>query len=186
MSVALVVLCGGCAGNEQKPVTGAWGAEWEDARKNASSEFEKAVLSDGEITQDEYVEAMDLYVECIEDNGSAVSLHESAGVFSYEIGADIAHYDAVADKCSEGTSGIIEPLYLDSTQNPNKLPWKTVIADCLVARGVANEGFTGNDLDSLRDKAVENDDGSYSDPIADQILGSTEYEECMMNPSFRG
>lgn len=182
----LILAVGGCGAGAEKEVTGAWAAEWEDARKNASSEFEKAVLADGEITQDEYVEALDLYVECIHEKGAEVALEEVAGVFQYHIGRNVALYDSVADECSKGTTWFIEPLHLHMQSNPDKLPWNTVIANCLVERGVADEGFTGNDFEELWKNSVANDDGSYSDPIANQILGSIENRECMMNPSYRG
>lgn len=185
-SVALISACIGCTSIGDEPVSGPWAADWEEARENASSEFEKAVLADGEITQDEYVEALDLYVDCIHEKGAEVALEEVAGVFQYHIGKNVSLYDSVADECSKGTTWFIEPLHLHMQSNPDKLPWNTVIANCLVERGVADEGFTGNDFEELWKNSVANDDGSYSDPIANQILGSTEYEECMVNPSYRG
>lgn len=182
--LAFVISSCGVASENDK--AGMYESDWNYAIQNASTDFERNVLKDREISRDEYVEALDMYVACIHDSGAEVALEENAGVFYYAIGANTKLYDENADRCSQGTKDLIEPLYLNELTNPEKLDYDLVTASCLVARKVVDEPFTGADLIQLRDESETNADGDYLDPVAQQVLGSKEYRECRINPTYRG
>ncbi|HHW83334.1 MAG TPA: hypothetical protein GX743_05895, partial [Actinomycetales bacterium] len=74
-AVALCVLwVAGCSAVEEENPWADTIREWES---RASSDFEREVLSDGEITEAEYREAVDRMITCARDQGVEVSVTES-------------------------------------------------------------------------------------------------------------
>ena len=87
----------------------AWAAEFDVARKNATSSFERGVLADGVISRVEYEESVHRYVKCMTDAGVGISaIADSMGRYSYES----THYsESASDLCTAGRTAWIEPLY---------------------------------------------------------------------------
>ena len=127
-----------------------YAAEFEQARAEATSDFERDVLSDSKIDRQEYDEAVQRYIDCLNSSGlSAVAEPQDGGLYQYAItypdGADPIAASAETD-CLVGTKNIIEPLYATTIQNPgNEDPVKVLLA-CLVRHGVVDSSYSIADL----------------------------------------
>lgn len=121
-------------------------SDFEAARERATSEFERRVLADDVITSDEYDEAVGLYVQCVREAGLTIRTRDAGGgLRGYEIGGswDDELADRVAGDCSVGTIGVVEGLYGQIVQNPQKADWDDLVAACLVAAGFVDAPYTG-------------------------------------------
>lgn len=144
-----VSLClAGCAESVVADPTAPSGERVAAAYQQASSDFELDVLEDGEITSEEYDDAMDRFVECMDEAGVTVSLNDVGGYYTYQV-SDSGGFEAHQSTCREGTVALIEPIYVDSVINPDALEPSDAIAACLVRHGVVPEGFTGDDFDEV-------------------------------------
>jgi hypothetical protein len=89
---------------------------WALAHERATSAFEIDVLSDGQVTLEEYREAQRRFIDCIADAGLTVRITGSldSGTQQYEVSSsrgDEATNTVVSD-CETGTIDVIEGLYL--------------------------------------------------------------------------
>lgn len=166
--VAMVALVG-CSAAE--PTTNPYSDRIKEAQAEASTDFERQVLEDGDLTRAEYEEAVNRYVECMEAQSVQISPVEQSGYFIFSTSTASSLYDASDDQCRPGTIGLIEALYVDMTMNPENRPFGEVVRECLVARGAVESGFSADDL-----KAEESRGG----PVTE----TEDYAECMANPAL--
>lgn len=185
LGVAIAVISG-CSSDpsvEESPY-----ASWfEDARRGATSQFEKDALVDGEISRAEYEEAMQRYVACIADKGASVELEDQTGYYVYNISGDVDLYDSVADGCREGTIRFIEPLFVETFTNPQNLDFDELTAQCMIALKVVNPPFTKADfLETMnRSGAVTtNADPLPIDPRSQEIMDDQRTLNCIANPNY--
>lgn len=153
-----------------------------------TSDFERAVLEDGKVTREEYEEAMQRYVSCISDRGGSVELTDQNGYYVYEISGNVAHYDQISGECSMGTNNLIEPLYVDTLRNPEKLDPDEALARCYIAAGLVEAPFNAQDLGDLMAAAGADprSSGTPIDPVAQELVNSEKSIRCMENPSRGG
>lgn len=179
--VCLIAVLAGCAGKSTVDPDHPYAAELEHAQKNAESDFEKAVFSDGEVTRDEYLEALERYVQCIKEKGSHVELEDRGGVFIYVVSGDTTYFDSVSNECSAGTTDLIEPIYVTELGDPHKKGNDTVTAECFVRADLVDAPFTGDDLNALLDLDSQ---GKATDPISSAIISDPDFGNCLTNPGY--
>lgn len=152
-------------------------AEFERAREEATTDFERDVLEDNVITRDEYMEAKNRHIECIQAFGLTAELRDTgAGVFQLDVSGakdENLMFEAV-ESCNSGTILVIEPLYIGILQNPDRRNLDDLTAECLVAVGIVDAPFTG------RDYADESETPGFSSRIMDDSEGA----KCLQNPSY--
>lgn len=193
--VVTAVISGVVTGCSDEGVTsGPYAEDFRQAKELATSDFERAVLKDGKISRSEYEEAMQRFVSCVRDGGGSVELNDQNGYYIYNVSGDIDLYDEISDGCSQGSTAFIEPLYVDTLTNPDKIDSDEAVARCYVAAGLVREPFSAQDLRDLMAAAgVESfsdapTDSSSTpiDPAAQAIVDSEESMNCMANPNRMG
>ncbi|XBH20746.1 hypothetical protein V5R04_10970 [Jonesiaceae bacterium BS-20] len=196
---ALVVVTSACTPDVE--VASPYAAQFEDARRGATTQFEADALADDKISRAEYVEAEQRFVDCIASHGGKVELEDQTGYFTYAITGDIELYDSVSDQCGQGANALISPLYVDILMNPNRTDFDELMANCLIDVGLVDRTFTKEDMADLEVRANGGntstslaDDGTTRmethtvaiDPAAQAIMEHPDAQNCMANPDFRG
>ncbi|MFF2389362.1 hypothetical protein [Agromyces sp. NPDC058104] len=170
----ILATAAGCSSAEES--SDPWAAQIRDAKASAASDFERDVLNDDVISRAEYEEAMDRFVQCMNDSGLPTSKGVAGDFYnvstSYPNGADTS--GAVESECGQGTNGLIEVLYVSMTQNPENRPYNEVLAECFQRTGITKDGATRSDLDA----AFEED--RLNEVVDVEAQGFT---DCMSNPS---
>lgn len=135
---------------------GPWAEEIRTAQSSAKSDFQKKVLSDGVITQEEYIEALDRWVACMEDAGlTAGVVPEGDGTFSYSIASADGDIDRQNDTCREATVDGIDSIYIGMLQDPANRTGPELMRDCLVAAGKLDGSFTAIDMEEQLGPIIE-------------------------------
>lgn len=142
-AVALAVAPSGCTASPE--FEGPWAAEFESAYADATTDFQREVLADGQITRDEYAEATDRYVQCMDDRGFDVEISDNDGLNGYAFREEPG-IEAASDECFVELIPI-EALYGSTFGNPDNRPPSELYAECFVRHGFAEPGFTGADWD---------------------------------------
>lgn len=186
-AVSLLVALSGCA--QPSPETDSpYRERFAQATAQATSDFEREALSDGEISRSEYQEAIDRWVSCMQTAGVEVSLSDQAGYYVYSVAGDMTQYDLSDADCSTGTRALIEPLYVDTLMNPGNEDPNAVLARCFVRIGAAPEGFTATDLQRVMDdgglSTIDPDDPTF-DGYDLNPESNPQVVECLKNPSAR-
>lgn len=151
-TAALVLLCSltGCAvPGDRSNESSAYSAEFEEARNFADTDFEREVLADSKISRMEYQEAVDRYVNCLENAGLKVSAElQASGLYQYGITYPPGTTEAspAESECAQGTTGIIEPLYGSVLMNPNNEDFLQLIVECLLRNKIVDNDYTKVDL----------------------------------------
>lgn len=152
--VGVLLVMSACSGADE--ASSPYNADISQAREAATSEFERTVLDDGEISDAEFDEARGLLAECIVARGYLFQVEEGGG---YSVGSDdprptdpdaAAAYDEAIDdahtECGVGSTDVIEPLYLAMNENPSNVDLNEVWASCLVDQGFRDAGYGVEDL----------------------------------------
>lgn len=141
---------------------------------DATTDFERSVLEDGEITRAEYVEASDRYLACMESHGVTMTAEDNFGVNQYH-GANLSAEDEKwMDKCTIGTTMVIAGLYSDMIKYPDNGDFRAEIVECFIASGIAPKTFTVDDWE-----AAMPDNGEMDFPFD---MKDPRFNECMSNP----
>lgn len=165
---ALSVLAGSAgAATDDDP----YRVRYEDALRSATSDFERAVLADGEVTRTEYEEAVGRYVSCMADAGIEVGLHEQGDYYSFSF-AKTQDVFTTSDACAEGSTVLVAGLYVDQLTNSGAEDYDELIAACLVRAGLVEAGYSAAELDA------DTRDGTL--PLDDTAPG---FDACMANPT---
>lgn len=147
-------------------------ARFEEARTQATTDFERDILEDGEITRAEYDEAVNRFIECMEAQSIKISAVEQSGYYVFSTTSASSAYEAADPQCRPGTIDVIEALYVDMTMNPENRPYNEVMRECLIARGLVDEDFTTKDLNDEMSRGGE-------------LTTTEEFTTCLENPSLR-
>ena len=142
-AVAALLLVG-CSSHQAAPTATTSADPWRSdvlrAMSKATSPFERQVLQDGVISRAEYEEAIRRYVACMKAHGVNMGAEMTAlGYYQYN---SVGYDQAVDDRCNVGTKAMIEPLYVDRLQNPNKADMRALEVACFVRKGLAAQGYT--------------------------------------------
>lgn len=160
-AVAVVALAAtGCsASSGSTPGAGPYSAEIKAAAKQATSDFERGVLSDGVITRAEYQEAIQRYVDCGKQHGLDIGLIDQGGWYTYSM-PTVRADDPAEFACNKGTVMLIASLYEQFVKNPNKQDIDEVEFNCLVRLKVAPSGYSLQQY--KQDKKTEQSDSGFS------------------------
>ncbi|MGD9959444.1 hypothetical protein [Nocardioides sp.] len=167
----LSVSLGACSSKEASEPRSPYYSDIVTASRTADSDFEREVLSDGEVTRSEYEESVARYVKCANGQGVTINPVKQGDLYTYELGAG-ASAEKVADECSVGTTQKIEAFYGALVQNPTKGDMMQLIAACLSSSGLAPKGY---------DKAAftaDSESGSFPFDAEDPRFG-----ECHLDPA---
>jgi len=140
------------------------------------SDFERTVLSDWRVTDEEASEAKDRYVQCMADHGWIASIDDTWQtkiVAAPGSGNENRDVDDNGSLCMPGILDYIEPIYLEERNNPEGLTYVDQIRACFSKNNLPD----GNGLsdDQIQQMAF--------DPNADLHPGSAQAYWCTMNPS---
>lgn len=136
---------GGSTVSEVPKFTGPWADAFTSAYQRSSSDFEREILKDGQITDLEFSEMRERFKECLAVHQiSNVKFAEDGG-FSFDEpdGASSQQIDDWVEQCSNesGESGI-GALHSWIRRNPENLDENTIMAACLVRKGAVDPGYT--------------------------------------------
>ena len=162
----------GCSSPEA--AEGPWADEFEQAIRDAQTQFEKDILADGRITDAEFSEATAKYLDCMESAGVPVEIVGSGAAMTFQT-TDNAGFDAHDPTCQTGTIQLLSPLYVGINQNPNNDDIMQLVADCLVEAGVAPKSY---DASALEREISENSGVPVANP---EVLSA-----CANDPGGRG
>ncbi|RLP71852.1 hypothetical protein D9V32_15970 [Mycetocola tolaasinivorans] len=165
-ATALVVVLGlSACSAEQTASSGPYAAQFEQARKGAVTDFQREVLKDNVITDDEFRETRERYIRCLADAGIKAVANPDG---SYDLASAPSAAEEVAERrCTDETTGSIEALYNSMRSNPKNEDLSAMIPDCLRAQGVVDAAFTNENWEqfvrafSTAQNAARNPDGSY-------------------------
>lgn len=167
LTIVALVSCATAAPDEDP-----YRLRYEEALRAATSDFERAVLGDGEITRAEYEEAVERYVSCMADAGIEVGLHEQGGYYTYSSAA-APGFDATHDRCAEGTTLLIAGLYVARLTNPGAEDYDELIVACLIRAGLVEADYTAERFTAdATDQTLPFDDASAG------------FDGCMANPTL--
>lgn len=178
----------------------AWVADTEVAKAKATSEFEREVFADDQITPAEYDEAVRLYVECVNrtippEFGAVTARKNEFGMYGYDsppmpeaqqVSWNRA-YEQAHEKCRVGTTALIEPLFVDKIMNPLRLSPDEQIVECLKRKDLVPDSYTVENFkaDSGVAAGAEAKPGSYDPDKAtglDLSVTSGPVNGCMVTP----
>ncbi len=166
----------------------AYAEDFAQARELATTQFERDALADGQITREEYEEAIQRYVACMKDAGVTVGLEDQYGYYGYQVTQNLTRYDELSGQCSVGTKTLIEPLYVEPLTNPEKLHPDEATARCLVGVGLVKEPFGAEEFRQLLAvggaETAEDQDPVPIDPKAVEIMSHEHFNACMANQQF--
>jgi hypothetical protein len=183
-----VLLITGCAGTSQpthKPTsksapvpefTGPWANEFRDAYQDATTKFERTVLEDENISDQELSEVRSKLKQCLVSSGFS-DIH-----FSDDGSNQLALPDSVSqeeadrrEESCEVRSGdkTIGALYSWIRRNPKNLDEDKIMAECLVRKKVVDRSYSAKDY--------KNDSPTQSFPFI-KSGGSAAFDQCVADP----
>lgn len=159
--LVLVLLAGCSSGSDPDP----YAARFAQAMAATDNEFVRQVLSDGKISASELQDAQQRTLDCMSAAGAPGSFDtDEYGLASLSFSGDLSAAQNVdVATCSIEWSNDIVALYNDKTQNPNNADLDDLVASCLVRKGLAPEGFTGQDYKQLAESNSVHMDTSTMD-----------------------
>lgn len=138
----------------------AWGPQIKEAAARSRSDLERTILADGVITPAELAEAKNAFATCLQAQRVTVIWNADDDGFSlgYPINAapapdEIDRMKSQQAECTTKTPMNAVTLYYQIRRNPQKLDEYTIIAECLVRRGVMPKGYGAADFE--RDRAAQ-------------------------------
>lgn len=161
LSVLAVLSLSSCAAADQVPTVGygptpvesdsageprfagPWADKFAEAYRRSTTEKQRAVLSDGTISDQEYAELRNDFVKCAANFGAIVRL-ELGGGFTVELGSLTAAQvnDSVVPTCETQTVGYVGALYEVIALNPNRQDEATLVVACLRKSGLVDDAYS--------------------------------------------
>ncbi len=145
MSWLLALSLSACANGQpsvEDTLPAMWKVRFDEALSDPDlTEFERQVLSDRQVTDSEYQEAVGKFTQCMDDQGWLVSVMPDG---SYTVSADLEHGGPVDEVpspevsigCSLGSTNYIMPLYFGLRDNPLGLTNAQAVRMCYEAQSV--------------------------------------------------
>lgn len=163
--------------DETPEFEGPWASEFTAEYRYTDSDFVHSVLADGKITDEELAETRERFTQCLTEYGHTDIIFEPDGSLQFDTSTaqDPASVDEQMDECSEiSGEAAIGALHSWIRRNPQNLDEDTIMADCLVRKGVVDASYSASDYA---------DDGPAADfPFHDVITGETAFRECNADP----
>jgi hypothetical protein len=200
--VLAVCAIAGCSSDapagDDKRIAAEWAAEFSRAKAGAVTDFEKVVFADSKITTEEYDEAIQRYVTCMngalppEFAGGFEAVKDEFGVYGYngpqttedQNAAYDTAFNEADDRCGLGTKRLIEPLYSEMIMNPKRQTPEEQVLGCLKRHDLVEDSYTlenyNADFPASGDAAAPND----FDPskATDLDVESDAVQKCTITP----
>lgn len=148
----LAILLAACSTQNGDPVPGE-DPRISEARDWATSDFEREVLADGEISDQEFQASRELFKTCMEEKGYGVSLgpidNATTSIELKDPNMTEEQMDADWDRCSIGTTKVVEGIFSLIRENPTNEDRIQLLVDCMVRNELVPAGYTKADLDNL-------------------------------------
>jgi hypothetical protein len=166
--------CAGC-GSSDKAEDNPYAAEFEQARASTDNPILMKILEDGKITDEEYVQAMQLDIDCVEEQvpGLKATILPDGGM-KFQSSSLLSpdeekRLDKVSPECSQ-ISAPVNRLYNEIRKNSQNADWSLMTLNCLKKFGVVDDSMTVDEL-----KAVDPNSPPW-DPLSGDAYGcETEY-----------
>lgn len=155
--VVLLAMVVGCAPGSASP-TGAelWRVELSNAVSDATSDWEREILQrsaeQGFISDEDFAYAEQQMMQCMADRGIPMEkvVDPDTGLVQYETGPVFSQGDEVDTtfkECSRANGLSVRSLYNSMRRNPDFGDPDELMAACLVAAGLVEPGYSGEDFD---------------------------------------
>lgn len=145
--------------------TGPWAREFDDALSSADDPTSEDILSDGLITADELSRVEHEFAACALGLGYEVRAFTPGGGYTQEGAPESFDPTDPGEEflaCSSSYESV-SPLFWSIARNPAHEPEQSIMAACLVDRGLAPDDYSSKDFDRDRRSGVY--PFSKSDPI---------------------
>ena len=152
-----VLLLSGCTNAQPAPsvsIAPTYKSQIDQILANNPTDFEKKVLSDYQITDAEYREAQELFIQCMADQGWTVVLTPE-GTYSITgtpgSGNENSFVpDGVSESCSSGTLDGVEAIYFGMRDNPEGLTMPQQIRACFSKEKVPDgAGLSDSEFEAM-------------------------------------
>lgn len=124
--------------------SGPWAADFASAFERAASDFEREVLADGTLTDQELSESRERFSDCLRSFGFSEISFGSGSDFEF-MAADDSDPDVVngqVEDCQASSGqGAIGALHEWVHRNPDNLDENTIMAACLVGAGAVDPSY---------------------------------------------
>jgi hypothetical protein len=146
--------------------------------EDVKNSLARQVLSDGDVTAEEYQEVLDTYVSCLSAEGITATdvTPGGGGTYAYASKA-VAGKDAnnaLINKCSASTGfSDVGQKYNQEVVNPDNLDgeeWEAAWIACFVRIGLEPEGFTVADYNQ------------FTMEDSQELAAKPRYMDCMLDP----
>lgn len=157
--------------------SGPWAGEFANVYRRTQTDFERAILEDGEISDQEIAEAKDKFRTCLSDYGFSNIVMGDDGSFSVTNPADLdagAAEERVSTCSVESGEQTVLALHSWIRRNPDNLDENTIMAACLVNKGVVDVAYTAEDY--------ARDVPTLRFPYLAGVDGATAFNECNADP----
>jgi len=118
----------------------------------ALNDFERSVLSDYLVTDQEANEAKDRYIQCMADNGWVAEIDANWQTTVYPAPGS-GHSGAEPDsnnQCMIGSLHWIEPVYLEEQNNPEGLSYAQQVRACFTKNGLPDgDGLSDDQIQQM-------------------------------------
>ncbi|UCR90073.1 hypothetical protein [Mycetocola spongiae] len=162
--------------NEPK-FEGPWAAEFEDAYRTALSEDHRRALADGVVSEAEFAEVQNDFLECMRATGISITADNPGGGYDYTVPAGMGGDTSqeIDIRCAhESGESTVGALYHAIGKNPENLDEAKILAQCLVDRGLVEKGYNAARYNS---QPVV-----YDDLIDQNIDNFKRTDECIQDP----
>ncbi|WP_454110182.1 hypothetical protein [Leifsonia shinshuensis] len=186
IAIACLLAFSGCSSAEKAdeavpiiPTASAkgWADEFEDARRRATTDFERKALEDDRISDAEFAEMESAFTTCMRERNVIFKGFRPGGGYEFRPGrgTTTAEANGIADECS-ASSGLdtVGSLYFLMKRNPQNLDEDAIMAACLVGKKVVPATYSAGDW--ARDTLGE----TY--PFSDKARGEEALRKCSDDP----
>lgn len=154
-----------------------WEAEFTEAYLGSTSDLQREILEDGQITEDEADELRSALQTCLAEQGFTDVTFYGAGAFAEQPPAGMSNEDhyAIVSACHQAAWGDeaadVYYLYYRVERNPDHEDETDIMAACLVRAGLVETGYSGEDY---ADDAA-NDEHPFDTSAA-------QFQDCLLSP----
>jgi len=157
LSVFAVAACAGSGVPVGGGLPATWDAHVRRVLEEKPSALERAILSDGVVTDEEYGDAQLEFLDCAAARGLPTKLLDGQYVTEpAETAADLepGEVEEALRNCNTGTLKNVEAIYHGMRDNPDYLSFAEGVRECLDLHGLADaEHLSDAEVDTLAERA---------------------------------
>lgn len=151
---------------------GPFGGLLENAYRQSTSDLQRTILDDGQITELEIAALRDDVVRCLQDAGVESPSYQTDGSLSAHTPQGWADDDlhSVVGGCQEQSLGQVDIVYLAMQRDPGNLGEAARMVPCLQEAGLVEPSFSSEDY--VREMASGSPAFDVSDPRFESCLAA--------------